>query len=1339
MTEAKQQDKHEPRNAGLTGARAIPGLQLFWKSCSFSRRYLNHLVFWCLILLTAYLCLGRILMPLIGTQKDWLQSSLIETLGLEIRVGELSGDWFRFSPILRLNDIEIIQQQDSQAIQSLGGLDIALDIPQSLWQRELVINQVNVNDMSLVLLENAAGDWNLSGFQPGGDTDMEALLNLLFNTSRLQLAESNLILQPFNAEQFSINNIYLDIQNRLSDHQAQLQFRLNDQDSLVQMAVRLDGNPMQAYSAEAYLDFDETNLLPLLASVLPRSGSVEVAGASGQLWLLFNEEGITQAQGSLDEVSLIGEDTAGEHEYQISTGSIDLAVRQNNENNWDIWASNLEFDFFNRPWESGDFFINVSTPGEELALDVKAETVDLAILNDMLELVNLPEQAQQALRDLRPRGQLRNMHLQTDFSGSYPGGFSLAANLDQVAVDAWTSAPSGQGINAYVEADMDSGFVELDSGDFSIHLPRVFADGWTYSSINGRVHWAVTDERVRVYSDTIDARNPDIHGRVKFDVRNQRTPEGGWDSNLTLLVGALDFNVREKSLYLPTLSNIRNTMDWLDTALLSGQVENSGFVFRGKTTNLIHPKQRTVKTFYQASNASLQFLQSWPPLEEASAFVYVRDNVVDVTASSARIGELTLGEATASIRPLTDESGSWLALNTEAVSVDNAGLNFLRETPIRETVGNYLDGWELDGEIGLSLSLGIPLNNNRLENEISVVARTADNTLRIPEYDLSFTNIRGSLRFSESTGLNAQGLSASLFDFPLAVRIENSDSGLKVFGNGRVSRTALQGWSMQPQFVENLLDFTSGEVAFNSELTVLSAEQSDAIRSRLDISSDLLGLSIELPQPFDKSRDENAGLALNFNFSDRLESLSLNFRDQLSAVLHFDQDELQSGVVNLGPQNEDFSIRTLNDEPGLLINGNISDFNLQDWQDLAAGFADEGQSQAKQMIRLVDVEIGNLHALGIDLPAVVTVLEPLDSGWSLYLENEQIQGDIIIPDEQTAPYEVQLSYLRLPRDEEEPATETDTTPAIAPEEERDVLAAVNPAELPAINFSTEEFSLGDGNLGAWSFQLRSNANGANISDLRMQAGDAVITDRSGEGGASLNWQRINGVHQSSFNGLFAAGDLAEVLPSFGYGAVIQSESARFQSDLAWEGSPAFFAMKRVSGQVDLQMQNGSFIDIDSGSTRLFGAFNFDALVRRLQLDFSDLYERGLAYDNISGMLNFNEGIVRTRNNFLIRGPSSTINVTGQLDLVQETIDADVLVNLPLGQNVSMVAGILGAWPIAITTYVASVLFRDQLENFTTVLYRLEGPWDDPQAGFESDNEAVEEAMEEVGVLEPDAG
>ena len=129
--------------------------------------------------------------------------------------------------------------------------------------------------------------------------------------------------------------------------------------------------------------------------------------------------------------------------------------------------------------------------------------------------------------------------------------------------------------------------------------------------------------------------------------------------------------------------------------------------------------------------------------------------------------------------------------------------------------------------------------------------------------------------------------------------------------------------------------------------------------------------------------------------------------------------------------------------------------------------------------------------------------------------------------------------------------------------------------------------------------------------------------------------------------------------------------------------------------------------------------------------------------DIAGLMNiFSNSLYSEQDVFLRELISNSADAISKLrlkTLEDETIAADVLVNLPLGQNVSVVAGILGAWPIAITTYVASRIFRDQLENFTTVLYRLEGPWDDPQAGFEDDNQAVEEAMEEVGVLNSDEG
>jgi uncharacterized protein YhdP len=191
-----------------------------------------------------------------------------------------------------------------------------------------------------------------------------------------------------------------------------------------------------------------------------------------------------------------------------------------------------------------------------------------------------------------------------------------------------------------------------------------------------------------------------------------------------------------------------------------------------------------------------------------------------------------------------------------------------------------------------------------------------------------------------------------------------------------------------------------------------------------------------------------------------------------------------------------------------------------------------------------------------------------------------------------------------------------------------------------------------------------------------------------------------------------------VLPVWGHDANIVSSTASFDSRLRWSGSPLHFSLKRSSGQVNLAIQDGRFVDIASGSTRLLGALNFDALVRRLQLDFSDVFSRGYSFDSIAGLLDFTEGVVNTASPLRIDGPASDLAIEGEINLRDETISADMQVQIPLGQNLSMVAGLLGAWPIAVSTYLASKIFQEQVEDFTTVIYRLEGPWAAPTAGFE---------------------
>jgi uncharacterized protein YhdP len=235
----------------------------------------------------------------------------------------------------------------------------------------------------------------------------------------------------------------------------------------------------------------------------------------------------------------------------------------------------------------------------------------------------------------------------------------------------------------------------------------------------------------------------------------------------------------------------------------------------------------------------------------------------------------------------------------------------------------------------------------------------------------------------------------------------------------------------------------------------------------------------------------------------------------------------------------------------------------------------------------------------------------------------------------------------------------------------------------------------------------------------MQAEDSSMMALEGDGGAIIDWRYSNGRHASSYTGVFAATNLAEVLPRWGHGANVVSSDARFAGTLRWEGSPLAFTLREASGQLSLDITDGRFVDIAAGTARVFGALNFDALVRRLQLDFSDIFSSGYTFDTIAGNLTLERGVVTTNEPVVINGPSSRIGINGEINLADETIAADMDVRIPLGQNISMLAGLLGAWPIAVSTYLASIIFAEEVAEFATVIYRLEGPWDNATAAFEA--------------------
>ena len=170
----------------------------------------------------------------------------------------------------------------------------------------------------------------------------------------------------------------------------------------------------------------------------------------------------------------------------------------------------------------------------------------------------------------------------------------------------------------------------------------------------------------------------------------------------------------------------------------------------------------------------------------------------------------------------------------------------------------------------------------------------------------------------------------------------------------------------------------------------------------------------------------------------------------------------------------------------------------------------------------------------------------------------------------------------------------------------------------------------------------------------------------------LRWQYDGERHETELAGLILADDLARVLLNSGFAASMESEGAQFEADLHWPGTPAFFHGPLLSGNVEMLVENGRFLEASGGggALKLISIINFDAIMRRLRLS-DDLLRRGLAFDEISGSLIMENGLARIEDELVISGPSSLYQITGEVDLGEETIFGEMYVTLPVQRQHSL--------------------------------------------------------------------
>ena len=120
------------------------------------------------------------------------------------------------------------------------------------------------------------------------------------------------------------------------------------------------------------------------------------------------------------------------------------------------------------------------------------------------------------------------------------------------------------------------------------------------------------------------------------------------------------------------------------------------------------------------------------------------------------------------------------------------------------------------------------------------------------------------------------------------------------------------------------------------------------------------------------------------------------------------------------------------------------------------------------------------------------------------------------------------------------------------------------------------------------------------------------------------------------------------------------------------------------------------------------------LVQRANVN--QLFDPGLTFDRASGDFSLGRGEV-TINEFAIRNGGGRLTLGGQYSMESENIDAELVVTLPLVDNIPWVAALAGGLPIAAGDYHASKVFEGKMKSLSTGVYSVSGTVSSPEVKF----------------------
>jgi uncharacterized protein (TIGR02099 family) len=1244
------------------------------------------------VLLALVTLLGRGGMLVLDRFEPQINRGL-DRFGLE--VGGLSGSWHRLNPVVRLDSLRF----DGGSVRDL---ELEVDLLRSAFRSGPVIRVMRVDRVDVALTRTPDGNWQVGSSAAETPSDPQRLLDWLDHfwrtTGTLDLPDIRLrfVEQVRDGSRVQVDEVgSLPLSVQLRRERGRLDGRLrvgsltaDCPDCQIELGYRIDqrwGGWLE--SGQVWLQSPEYRL-PEELGALFALGEMQIDGIDGY-WVLR-------------DASLAGQLAVDAGPLQWRQGRLDAAALQlssrydRNTGVLRMLFDQLQLTADAEHFEPALLQLELETDASPV-LQIRAAELDagsaIAVVRNLFANV---ETARVWLDSLAPAGRIDLAQANLDLAALQLG---YEAELSDVSLENYKGSPMVRDLRTRVRGTEQLVDVYLGQEDLTLGFLEIYDEPTLFDRAAGRLLFYISPSYFALRGHNLALDLADTRARGSFGL-SRPTHDAG--SQVLYLDIEAENVPTDRALPLVPNRLPAGLLDWLNTGIRGGHVDHARVAIHTHLDEEWHD-WRQVAVQLDIRSGELAFHEDWPVAEDLTGRVVVDNSGTKARLARGRISGVQLDAAQLFVPIDADH----LALSGVGSAGGQQVLSFIHNSPLADWLPGVDASWQADGDLDLDLRLHVPLIADIEDLEVELAVDLLGLDLDMADLNLALAALRGPVEYRYPFDVQAEAVSGVLLNEPVQIRANGNGGQINFDFIGATEYENFRVWLGLPEGLP-----ADGRIDYDARLTL---NATNGVAPALRVRSELTDLALDIPGGLDKPVGTAWPTEVNATWLGSYLSLGVDVMALGEAWLLLDGAGVRQGAISFGeplvPHSADAGV--------LAFSGYLPAFDLAKlpWDQPTDG-PPEAPADLLAGLPMPEVVFDGLHFGELRFDQTVLRDVALDGRLTqdaaeLVVVATDLAGSLRIAGD-GAPWDLHIEHLHLPE-----LAQNGTADAL-----NERLGQLDRRALPPLDVRLDALLIGDENWGRWNFNVRHDGD-----ILRIGSVDAELKGLRIESEEGLFWYDDGA---TSIVADLSADDLGTVLTQFGYAPSVESRRFDMHVDLYWPDAPWSVSLEQLRGRVSVGMRDGRFVDVQTGAgaQRILSLLNLAKIARRITMDFSDVFGRGISFDRLDAQVQLLDGRMQFLQPMVIDGTGSAFRINGEIDLIEGTLNNDMIVTLPVGESLPWYAAYLAvANPLAAgAILVGERLFRAQIEQMSSARYRVEGTVDDPRVSFQR---AFPTAMEAI--------